>query len=82
MCLTINLILEIKTAKDLDTQIFYEFPWPQDETQKGHSEWSKHSDNPTFKHTDKFKIDRKSKPMQRIFKGRKLKLEIFYRRYI
>ncbi|XP_067947060.1 coiled-coil and C2 domain-containing protein 1-like [Watersipora subatra] len=71
---------EIKAANDLDTQIFYEFAWPQDAVQKGHSEYARHSDNPEYNHIAMLKIDRRSKSMLRMFKSRKLKLEIFYRR--
>ncbi|KAF6020435.1 hypothetical protein EB796_021238 [Bugula neritina] len=71
---------EFSSAKDLDTLVHYEFPWPQEDTQKGRTEVCKHSDNPTYDHVTKLRIDRRSKAMLRMFKSRKLKLELFYRR--
>lgn len=72
---------DIKTAADLDTYINYELPWPTEEPQTGKTEVSKKSDNPEYNHTDKFQINRRSKQMLRVFKNRKVKLELFYRRY-
>jgi len=78
----LSSLLEFSSAKDLDTLVHYEFPWPQEDTQKGRTEVCKHSDNPTYDHVTKLRIDRRSKAMLRMFKSRKLKLELFYRRYM
>lgn len=75
-----NTIVEIKSAKDLETLVQYEFPWPQDAAQKGSTDWGK-SESPVYKHSAIFMIERKSKAMLRMIKSRKLKLELHYRRY-
>ena len=80
--LSINLLfdLDIKTATDLDTYIIYELPWPNEEPQSGKTDVCKKSDNPEYNHTDKLQINRRSKQMLRVFKNKKIKLELYHRR--
>ncbi|ELU18816.1 hypothetical protein CAPTEDRAFT_161585 [Capitella teleta] len=69
------------SSKDLDTYVKYEFPYPNDEPQKGESDICKHTNNPEYNQCFKLDINRKSRAFLRLLKSNKfIKGEIYYKR--
>ncbi|GAB1606435.1 coiled-coil and C2 domain-containing protein 1-like [Argonauta hians] len=68
------------SAKDLDTYVKFDFPYPTDEPQVHTTETIKDTDSPEYNVTVKLQINRKSRALLRIFEKKSLKLEVYYRR--
>ncbi|XP_062500728.1 coiled-coil and C2 domain-containing protein 1-like [Corticium candelabrum] len=68
------------TAKDLDTYVIVEFPYPTESPPKATGSTVKGTNNPDYNQAFKFKIDRKQRSLARTFKRRLVKVEIWYSR--
>lgn len=64
---------------ELDSYVKIEFPFPSDNPQKAKTHTVRDTNNPEYKETFKFKIDRKSRSLARIFKRQPVKLEVWSR---
>lgn len=67
-------------AKDLDTYVIVEFPYPTESPPKSTGSAVKGTANPDYSQAFKFKIDRKQRALARSFKRRPVKVEIWYDR--
>ncbi|XP_052776019.1 coiled-coil and C2 domain-containing protein 1-like isoform X2 [Mya arenaria] len=68
------------SEKNLDTYVKYEFPFPTDDPQTGHTETVKSSLNPEYQEPVKMTMNRKSRALVRVIERKTIKLEIFYKR--
>ncbi|KAI0228023.1 Coiled-coil and C2 domain-containing protein 1-like [Lamellibrachia satsuma] len=67
------------SPNDLQTFVKFEFPFPNDDPQKGTSDISK-SSNPEYSQMFKLQVNRKSRAFLRVIKLKAVKLEVFYKR--
>ena len=67
-------------AKDLDTYVTVEFPYPTESPPKATGSVVKGTVNPDYNQAFKFKIDRKQRALARTFKRRPVKVEIWFSR--
>ncbi|XP_065828145.1 coiled-coil and C2 domain-containing protein 1-like [Oscarella lobularis] len=77
----INLPLPKKVeAKDFDTYVTVEFPYPQEDSPSAKTSVIKGTDNPTYEHSMKFPIDRKQRAFGRALKRRPVRAELWHSR--
>eukprot|EP00118_Oscarella_pearsei_P026785 m.310443 g.310443 ORF g.310443 m.310443 type:complete len:987 (+) comp51652_c0_seq1:29-2989(+) len=67
-------------AKDMDTYVAVEFPYPQDDPPKAKTSVAKGSVNPTYDQSFKFPIDRKQRAFGRVLKRRTVQVEVWLSR--
>ncbi|XP_023220187.1 coiled-coil and C2 domain-containing protein 1-like [Centruroides sculpturatus] len=74
-----SILFCIGKPTELDSFVKVEFPFPTDNPQKAKTHTVKDTNNPEYKETFKFKIDRKSRSLARIFKRQPVKIEVWSR---
>ncbi|XP_078676045.1 coiled-coil and C2 domain-containing protein 1-like isoform X4 [Branchiostoma floridae x Branchiostoma belcheri] len=70
----------ISEPKDLYTYVKFELPYPHDKPQESSTSTFKGDANPEYKHTEKFRIDRKARSWLGTVKRKAIKFEVFYER--
>lgn len=68
------------SEKDLDTYVKFEFPYPTEDAQTGHTETVKGSFNPEYAEPFKLQISRKARSFLRVIERKSAKFEVYYKR--
>ncbi|XP_070195173.1 coiled-coil and C2 domain-containing protein 1-like isoform X1 [Littorina saxatilis] len=68
------------SEKDMDTMVKYEFAFPSEESQTGHTSTVKDTINPEYNESFKLQIDRKSRSFARFIERKGIKLDIYHKR--